>query len=245
LRWTSSFNIARNRNRLIEISQPDLLPSNDRTALALIPGRDVNTLYGIPFAGVDSETGVALYRLPDGTITSERAEVRDRRNFVPLGRSTPDFFGGWQNGLTLGAWNLTLQLNYSYGATDRVDRLTFTDGQQILINNQSVNQLDRWQRPGDETGVPRLLIDNPPVARSSRYFFDLSYLQFASLSLNVDLGQLGVLPVGADNFRFFGLVNNLGYLYAGERVRGRNGIAEYRFTFPQQRSVTFGLKISW
>ncbi|MEM9527570.1 MAG: hypothetical protein AAGA31_13230, partial [Bacteroidota bacterium] len=244
LRWSSNFNIAHNRNRLIEITQPDL-PVTGTNARALIPGQDVNTLYGIPFVGINPTTGRMQHLLPSGEITEDLDEVQDPVNFVALGRSSPDFFGGWQNSLTYGAWGLTLQMNYSYGATDIIDRLTFTDGQQILINNQSVNQLDRWQQAGDITDVPQLRIDNAPVRRSSRYFYTLSYLQFASLSLNCDLGILGISPLKAQSTRAFLLVNNLGYIYDDERVKGRNGVAEYRFTFPQQRSITGGLKISW
>lgn len=244
LKWSTSFNIAHNRNRLIEITQEEA-PRSGANTLALIEGGNINDVYGIPFVGVDPDNGISLFRLPDGTITSDVDAAQDPRNFVRLGRAVPNFFGGWHHRFSYGAWGLTFQLNFSYGATDRIDPLTFTDGRQILINNQSVNQLDRWQQPGDITEVPRLSLDNPPVSRSSRYFYELSYIQFSTLSLDCNLAQLGLKPFGLAQLKAFALVNNLGYLYDDERVAGRNGVAEYRFTFPQQRAYTLGIKIGW
>ncbi|WP_197494007.1 SusC/RagA family TonB-linked outer membrane protein [Lewinella sp. 4G2] len=240
--YSTSFNGARNWNRLEDINL-EQIPDGVGSAAVFVIGRDLNLIYGIPFAGVNPETGVAEYRLPDGTITSEREAIIDDRNEVPIGRSAPKLFGGWHNHFSYGAVNLTLQLNYSYGGDELIDRLTITDGQQINFNNQSVNQLDRWQQPGDVTDVPRLSIDNAPVSRSSRLVFRSNYLQFSTLSLGVDLKRAGWLPKGFASGRVFALVNNLGYLYDEERREGRNGIREYRFTFPQQRSLTVGLKL--
>ena len=241
LRYHGSFNFARNRNELLSLDFRDV-PRSTQVSQFIV-GQDINLIYGIPFAGVNTATGVAEYRLPDGTVTSERSAVIDPQNYVPIGRGVPDFYGGWHQGLSYGAFELTLQLNYSYGGDELVDRLTFTDGQQILINNQSVNQLDRWQRPGDVAPVPRLSIDNPPVSRSSRYVFRANYLQFSALSLSVDPVQLGWFKQRLRSAKVYVLVNNLGYLYDERRREDRNGVAEYRFTFPQQRAVVVGLKV--
>ena len=241
LRYHGSVNFARNRNRLIDINFRDV-PRSTQVSRFIV-GQDINLIYGIPFAGVNTETGVAEYRLPDGTITSERAQVIDDRNFVPIGTGVPDFYGGWHQGLSYGAVQLTLQINYSYGGDELVDRLTFTDGQQILFNNQSINQLDRWQRPGDVASVPRLSIDNAPVSRSSRYVFRANYLQFSTLSISVDPLKLGWFKQRLRSASVYALVNNLGYLYDERRRANRNGVAEYRFTFPQQRAVVLGVKV--
>lgn len=245
LAYSGDFNIARNVNRLVSISRERLPKAGATTSVAFVEGRDVNLLYGIPFAGVEPQTGLARYELPNGEITTSVDAALDPNNFVPVGRATPDFFGGLHQQLGYGPFRITAQLNFSYGATDRVDPLTFTDGRQILINNQSVNQLDRWRGPGDVTDVPRLDIDNRPVLRSSRYYYDLDYVQLGLLSLTADLTAWGILSNALQRLTASAIINNIGYFYGGERLAGRNGIAEYRFTFPQQRSLTLGITATW
>ena len=83
------------------------------------------------------------------------------------------------------------------------------------------------------------------MSNQSRYAYDFNYVEFSMISLDVDFGKLGCAPSGLETVRGFVLVNNLGYLYDGERTAGRNGIREYRFTFPEQRAFTAGLKVSW
>ncbi len=244
LKYTTSFNIARNSNRLIEIDQ-SFLPTGGNFQFQLRPGQDISTIYGVEALTVNPENGQARWRLADGTITSDPALARFVDNQYVIGRLTPSFFGGWHNQVNYGAFALTLQITYSYGATELVDPLTFQDGRQISFNNQSVNQLDRWQQAGDVTMVPRASKDNPLVSRSTRYAYDLNYIQFSTVSLNVDLAKLGLLPPRTEALRAFVLVNNLGFLYGEDRVAGRNGIREYRFQFPQQRSLTAGVKLTW
>ncbi len=243
--WSTSFNFAINKNRLTRIALQDLPTANGSNLRALIIGQDVNTLYGIPAAGVDPENGQQLYRLIDGTITSDANLARGIENFVPLGASNPDFFGGWHNRFSYGNLSLTAQINYSYGSTEVIDPLTFRDGNQILFNNQSINQLDRWQQPGDLTDTPRPSIDNPFVSRSSRYFFDVNYLQLSNVTLSYKFDPAGRMPLGTRSLSFFTLVNNVGYLYDEKRRKDRNGVAEYRFRFPEQRAFVFGCKLGW
>lgn len=240
--YKSSFNIARNYNTLLSINVEDL-PSTTGNPRAFRVGQDVNTLYAIVFAGVDPATGQELFQLADGSISDETAPTRDFRNYVPVGNSTPDFFGGWFHSLKYKQFTLASQLNFSYGGARILSPLTFQDGRQILINNQSVNQLDRWQQPGDITDTPRPSIDKPLVSRSTRYLQQLNFLQIASVSLNYSINNTGSLPDFIRQITLFALVNNLYYFYDEPRRKNRNTVAEYRFNFPQQRALVFGVKV--
>lgn len=242
-RYRTDLNAARNRNLLLGVDR-ETLPETSLNRV-LIVGLPTNLIYGIPFAGVNPATGMAEYRLPDGTVTSERSEVTDRSNYVPLGQRQPDVTGGWQNSLTVGGLSASVLVNYSFGSDILIDRLYVTDGQQILINNQSVDQLDRWRQPGDVTDVPRLSIDNAPVTADSRYVYPLDFIQLAAISLSYDLTRLEGVFAGLRQCAVVAVVNNVGYWYFGERRPGRNGVAEYRFPFPQQRAYTVGVKVGW
>lgn len=242
--WFSSVNFSRNYNELLDIAREEV-PEGGNVIQGLVIGRDLGTLYGVPYAGVDPYNGKSLYRLADGSITDDVRRAREPANLVPLGTRTPDFYGGWTNRFSWRSFSLSALINYSYGSLIVVDDLTFQDGRQIAFNNQSRNQLDRWQQPGDLTDTPATNRDNPLVSRSSRYFYRNDYLQLASLTLNYTLPETLVRRWKMRNASVYALVNNLGYLYNDTSPRNRNSVAEYRFTFPEQRAYVLGIKMGW
>ncbi|MEM1215454.1 MAG: hypothetical protein AAGJ82_07210, partial [Bacteroidota bacterium] len=246
-RWqySTNFNIAHNQNVLLDINTEGV-PGSATDPRVFRIGEDVNTLYLVPWAGVDPATGEQQWLLANGEITTDDDTARELENFVPSGNSNPDVIGGWRHSLSYGPLTLNVLLNYRFGANIRVDPLTFTDGRQILFNNQSVNQLDRWRAPGDVTDVPRLDIDNPIVNASTRYLYELDFVQLASVALYYDLKTQSRLPLGLHKLRIYALANNLGYHYFGDDTPdNRNGVRQYRFTFPEQRAFVFGINMTW
>jgi TonB-linked SusC/RagA family outer membrane protein len=246
-RWhyNTSFNFARNRNVLLDIDN-EQLPSLAGDPRAFRIGEDVSTIYAVRWAGIDPATGLESWFLPNGEITTIDDEAQGVENLVPVGNGSPDLQGGWRHSLRVGALSFNLLLNYSFGAEDLVNPLTFTDGRQILFNNQSINQLDRWRQPGDITDTPRLNLENQLLGRSTRYLYTISYIQLASAGLTYSFPEDRKLPFGARELRCNLLVNNLGYHYFGDDTpANRNGVAEYRFTFPEQRAIVFGIRVGW
>src|SRR5690606_16140575 len=51
----------------------------------------------------------------------------------------------------------------------------------------TVTQLDRWQKPGDITDVPRLALQNYNRQEISRFFEDASFLRLRNLTLGYTL----------------------------------------------------------
>lgn len=243
--YTGSLNLARNFNRLVTINLSRLGTDIRSNGRLLSAGLDFNLVYGIPSAGVDPQTGEQRWELASGEITTDAAEARKQENFVVVGRSAPTVIGGGNHTLSVGAFSITALLKLSLGSSVFVDPLTFTDGRQISFNNQSVNQLDRWQQPGDLTDVPRLRVDNRLVSNSDRYLYDLDFLQIASISLRADLQKMGVTLPGTRSLSVYALVNNVAYFYNDDTPKDRNGVAEYRFRFPEQRAFVMGIKVGW
>ncbi len=242
LAWTSGFNFSFNRNKVLRIAIERPPQATDQSS-GIVIGNDVNAVYGIRSAGVDPYNGKPLWYMPDGSITDDARLAADVRNRVVIGNRTPKFFGGWQNQLSWKQWQLGFMINYSYGSHILVNNLTFTDGRQISFNNQSVNQLDRWQQPGDITDTPRLHESNFPSRNSTRYLFRNDYLQLANVNLGWELPRTMAKKMRISSLRASLQVDNLGYVYGTKTREGRNGIAEYRFIFPQARTVVAGLNI--
>ena len=122
--------------------------------------------------------------------------------------------------------------------------ITDTDGYGIFYNS-SIDQLDRWQKPGDKTDVPRR-INNYQYGNygSSRFMKDLNYLRLKSLSLSYTLPSRWTRKAQMENVRLFVSGSNLLTWTSYKNVDPEqpiNGIPT--FAFPTLRSVTFGIEI--
>ena len=243
VRWTTRFNMARNRNQLTRI-EAERFPASSLNSRGLVVGQNSSVIFGVPFAGVDPYNGKPLYFLPDGSITDDDDLVDDPANWVPIGQAAPDWYGGMTNTVTYKGLSLACLVSYTYGGDILVNGLTFTDGRQISFNNQSSNQLDRWQQAGDLTDTPRLHIDNTFQYNSTRYLFENDFLRLANVNLSYRLPDRWLDALGISSFSLTAQANNLGYLYSTRSRANRNGIAEYRFRFPEARSFMFGLNVT-
>jgi hypothetical protein len=242
LDWSIDINAATNRNLVTRLKQIDEQVSEVSGAGYRV-GEDVRNIYGIRYAGVDPATGAPLYALPDGTITEDRNRATRIENFQKIGDGNPNVFGGFSSRVSWRNLSLSVVGDYSFGSETRVNTLYETDGAQIALLNQSVNQLDRWQEPGDRTDVPRLSDDAPPVDPSDRFLYDLDYIKWANATLRYTLPESLSRRVKADRVRAFVNASNIGYIYFGDTPPDRNGAAEYRYQFPEGRTITMGVDL--
>lgn len=155
--------------------------------------------------------------------------------------------GGWRNSVSWKGLELNLLFNFSLGGkvfdTWRTS-YTDTDGYYVW-NNMSTEQLDRWQKPGDVTDVPRR-INNYKWGNygSSRFMKDLNYLRLKSLSLSYSLPQKWINKAQLNNVRVFVSGTNLltwtSYKYTDPEMP-INGIPT--FGLPNLKTVTFGIEL--
>lgn len=137
-------------------------------------GDPINILYGLRWAGVNSATGNPMYIKANGTlvqhnITTNGFHVATSKDDPNLGAATsitfddrsnlglaiPTFFGGFTNNFAYKGFSLELMFRYSGG--NKIMNIT---RQEALMNQSFQNNgreiLQRWQKPGDVTNVPRM-----------------------------------------------------------------------------------------
>jgi hypothetical protein len=84
----------------------------------------------------------------------------------------------------------------------------------------------------------------PKISNLDKYVYDASHLKINNISLNynVPIKRANIfvksLNVNAD-------VSNVAYFYKQESPEGRNGIREFRFIYPEARTFTLGLKMTF
>ncbi|WP_320053513.1 SusC/RagA family TonB-linked outer membrane protein [uncultured Acetobacteroides sp.] len=246
-KWRSNFNISSNSNRLTKLANNlDKLPPSSYSYNGLKLGKDVSSIYTARYAGVDPQTGTALWYLKDGTITTDGVLANKIENRVYAGKASPDFFGGFVNDFEYKDFTLSIVMSYNIGGKKTIPYSylnTNSDGRQILIHNQTVNQLDRWTTPGQITDVPKLSLDNYVGYGSTRYLYDMTNINFKTLSLAYKLPSKWIKRIKIDNASINTQISNLAYWYKDKKGGSGNGIAEYRYGFPESRQITFGIDL--
>ncbi|WP_026903304.1 SusC/RagA family TonB-linked outer membrane protein [Pedobacter glucosidilyticus] len=243
--WSSSFNFGSNENKIIAFNNgfSALFGSRDEAAGFKV-GNSANAIYGYRWGGVNPQTGLEIFFDKNGNIkTAEEVNALPITETVVIGDRLPDFQGGFINNFTIKDFTFSFNILYSYGADFKFENADETDGRNLQNRNQSINLIDRWQRPGDITNIPRLNINRDRVSNSSRYVLDASYLKLSNVSLNYKLPLKTVAKIGLNNLSVFANATNLFYVYKEPGVKNRNGIAKRRFTYPETMAITGGLRV--
>lgn len=249
--WNTAFNLGTNKNKLISFNNGySALYSASSDAAGLKVGNSTSAIYGYRWAGVDPQTGKETFYDPNGDIKfSSQISTLPISSTTVLGDRLPDFQGGFVNSFNFYNFNFSFNILYSYGASKLVSYSDESDGLNLQHRNQSVNLLDRWQKPGDIANIPQLHITHTVttntnlVANSSRYLYDMSYLKLSNVSLGYKLPQKMSSRLSLNNLSVFANATNLFYVYKDAGTKGRNGIAEKRFVYPETSAFVLGLRV--
>jgi len=174
--WRTSFNLSFNTNTLV--SYPGLESSAYKYDYEI--GKSLSIVRTYSFAGIDPQTGSALYNTHSGEKTTSVQAVVD---YFAIGKTLPDYYGGISNSFTYKG----LQLDFLFSFVKQEGyRPGFSPG--YLQGYMPEEALERWQKPGDVTSVPKAsLIDYEGTiyyGRSSYFWGDASYIKLKNLYLS-------------------------------------------------------------
>lgn len=243
VKWTSNFNIGFNKNRLDKLNMyADRLVSS---SAGLIVGKSTALIMGAKYAGVNPDNGNPQWFMQDGTITESTSDISGNDKKFVIGKSDPDFTGGFSNSFSYKGLSLSCMLSFEYGA-DKMMPYPARDMENIRtfhLYNKSVNLMDRWQKPGDITNIPRLDQNIAYNAYSDRFLFDQSNISLRSISLKYNFSKQICERIKLANASLGVNVTNVYTWYKDSGESGRNGLAEYRYPFPQSRTFAFQLSL--
>lgn len=195
--WSTSFNFAANRNEVTELADGQTLIDYGGSDFmnVIMVGQPVGVFYGAEFAGADPDNGDGLYYVNDPSGGDETTNDFNLANFTVIGDPNPDFIAGITNNFGYKNIQLDVFLQGVYGNDVHLSGDYWMSSNASQWDNQTVDQLQAWQEPGDETDVPenRLLFENGTAARSSRYLSDGSYVRLKTVTLSY------IMPKGVTN----------------------------------------------
>jgi len=253
-KWNSSFNLSKNSNKVTKLDgDQSLIPGNDgRYMNSLIVGEGIGVFYGPKFAGADPANGDALYFLPDGKNTTN--DYNDAGDFV-VGDPNPDWIGGLNNTFSYKGIELSVLFQGVFGNQVMNGAGGFMSASFDWFDNQTVDQLNRWQNPGDVTNVPQLRLGyGNGIGASSRYVEDASYVRLKNITLayNVDSKLLNKLKIRSARIYLTGVNLATFTNYSGwdpevntdYRAGNRNQGGDF-YAAPQIKSMTFGINLGF
>jgi TonB-linked SusC/RagA family outer membrane protein len=262
-KWTTEFNISKNANRIEKLASDIALGASGRNISILRQGNPVNSFQLYKQLYVDPQTGNAVYDdvNKDGLITAADRQI--------VGNALPKYTGGFTNTVNYKGFDFTVFFYFQEG-----NKIMNMNDFFLVHGNTQANigflprQLDRWQKPGDVTDIPRLTTSslNPAANNSaannyggnvanlsSRYLEDGSFIRLKSISLSYTLPSSLVRKWGLSSIRTYIQATNLLTFtdYGGldpeiSSQSGNQNTAGYDWaTVPQPKTIQVGINLSF
>lgn len=263
--------IATGEAKIIDLSE---------AGIGRIKGRSIYDYYMREYAGVNSATGAAQWTVnyvdnngngsfdsgeqitslyeyqvqnPNADIRTATTEKYSEATQKFLDKSAiPDLRGAFNFDFGYKSFSLGIQFLYSIGgySYDGAYAGLMHNG-QVGGNNWSTDILNRWQKPGDITDVPRISsnysADINFNSRSSRFLTKSDYLALNNIRLGYSLPQTYVKAIGLSGFNIFVSGDNL---WIATKRKGFNPStsetgATSTYTYSPLSTITFGAKINF
>jgi hypothetical protein len=214
--------------------------------------------YAREFAGVDPANGDALYYKnttnADGSKDRSTTNDYNQAQDVVIGNPNPKFIYGLDNAISYRNFDFDILLQGVYG------NQIYNGGGEFMsasgsngFDNQTVDQLAAWDKPGDVTMVPeaRLFYPNGTNA-SSRYISGGSYMRVKSVSLGYTLPQNILSRLKIDHLHLYVRAENL-FTFTKYKGWDPEVTADFYsdninkcydfYSAPQIKAITIGLSI--
>ena len=251
LQWTTSFNIANNTNEIKSLpnGNADIITGETINRV----GESVASFFLPEFAGADPATGDALYYTNGaGSATTNAYEDANR---VIVGNSQPTWIGGLTNEINFKGLVLSFTFIGEWGASIFNGGGVYQSSSADYFDNQTIDQLDRWQNPGDITNVPQArLYGQNGTGPSTRYLQKGDFIRLRNVMLSYNLPKSLTEKVNVGNARIFiSGVNLLTFTqYTGYDPEARADFDSYGFdhgwnfySAPQAKTTSIGINVNF
>ncbi|MGV8947084.1 MAG: SusC/RagA family TonB-linked outer membrane protein [Lutibacter sp.] len=254
LTWKTSLNLSTLKNEVTDLPSGDIVAGRN----IVREGETISSFYVVEYAGVDPANGDAIFHKntvkPDGSLDKTTTSIYNEAQRIIIGSPYPTLMAGLTNTLNFNNFDFSFTLQGEWGAYLYNEGGKFQSGNARYEDNQTADQLNRWQNPGDITMVPqaRMYSTNGQQA-STRYLEKSDFVRLRNLSFGYTLPKAITQKFSVDRLRlYFTGINLLTFTnYSGydpESSYDDNGNSniEKGITFyssPPAKTFTIGLNI--
>lgn len=258
-KWSTSFNIALNKGKVKDI-QGQIIEGGVSNMNRVQEGYAIGVFYAAEWAGVDPANGNALWykntKNADGTFDRTTTSKFSEAQRIVAGDPNPKLIFGLTNNFSYKGFDATIFFNGVSGNQNNIYGMgRYSSASMRYEDNQTYDQMQRWQKPGDITNIPQArLFYNNGAQISSRYIVDGSYIRLRTVSLGYTFDSKKLNKYKLEKVRVYVSGQNLmtftKYPYWDPEVNADDfdsNIAKGNdfYTPPQPKTILFGININF
>ncbi|MDR1780236.1 MAG: TonB-dependent receptor [Tannerella sp.] len=245
--WDIRLNGTANRNKIVALATDKPI---EGTWYIRKVGLPYNTFYLQKFAGVDTETGQALFYV-DETCTTTTTSINEAKQ-QNVGSADPKFYGGIGTSFAYKGFDLSLDGSFSLGGHvfNSGARYDLMAGHYELGPVAEYVYEHRWKQPGDVTDIPKFIAggNSDFGKRHSRFVYSSSHFRMKAVNFGYTIPKSLSKALTIDNLRVFLTADNL-FIITAKDFQGFDPQATsdgyQQWTYPIPTTVLFGLNISF
>ncbi|MTH15459.1 TonB-dependent receptor [Flavobacterium sp. LC2016-01] len=252
-KWTTSFNLTTNESKVKS------LPNNNTDVVTNYNinrvGENISSFYLVEYAGVDPTNGDALFVKntvnADGSLDKSTTNDYSEAKRIVAGNPFPTLMSGLTNTMNYKNFDFNFTFQGEWGASIYNSAGIYMSTAADYFDNQTEDQLNRWQNPGDITNVPQARFGGSNgTQESTRYLDKADFIRLRNVTLGYSLPKETVNKAGMSSLRiYFTAVNLLTFTnYEGtdpEARRDDSGIGEDFYSAPPARTMAIGVNINF
>lgn len=249
------------KNKIIKLPEENREDGIIDGSKKLLEGKSIYDFWLRKAIGVNPENGDLMYALdtekfPEDEINKDVdyqyngqwiTTDQNRALYHYNGSAIPTVYGGFNVDLTVKGIFFKALFNYQLGGK----LLDYNYSQLMDLNSYGSSMhkdiLNRWQKNGDQTDIPRLdaSISRSVNATSDRFLISSDYLSLRSVSLGYNLPKSLIEPLGLENV---GLSINTENLWILTKRKGMNPIQSFSGVSSNKyipaKTITFGISLT-
>ena len=219
-------------------------------------GKSMYNLYMRSYAGVEEDTGLALYyrdtkdadgnTIVKGGTTTNLAEGTQ----YETGNIMPKVFGGFGTSAEYRGFDFSIQFAYQLGG-----KMFDTSYQRLMHGGSSSNAgqnwhadiLNAWTPENTQTDVPRInSLDQNVNATTDRFITSSNFLSLQNISLGYTLPKQWAAKLYVENIRIYGVADNIALVSARQGFDPRQGyVQSIGSYYSPMKSFSGGVKITF
>ena len=169
-------------------------------------GEELNSWYIRQWAGVNSETGDPMYYKGGEDFDMSIVNSYNQAELTPVGNRLPTYSGGLGTRVNWGGFYADANFYFS-GGNKIFERWNWYSQQTGLFSTYyyqgAASLMDRWQKPGDVTNVPRMRYSTSTSATgsgtSTRFLYDGDYVRLRDLVIGYNIDRSSAEKLGFDS----------------------------------------------
>src|SRR5882762_6405588 len=258
-RWTSTFTLSVNRNKVLNLGGLDNVITGGPTGQNVLRvGRPLGEFYGYNFLGTwksSDAAEAALFGMKPGDaryIDVNGDHAYTTADYQAIGNGTPKYSFGFINDVTYGNFTLSFMFQGTQGAKKYGQTLAFLWGGLGDMKNATTAEAvpENLWTPEHETNNPAWSSTSKNYNLSSRYVYDASYIKLKNISIGYRIPATALERIKITNLELYVSSQNLFSItpYKGYDAEVENGgnASQQGLEFgviPNPRTYTAGVRI--